>query len=500
MLEKWTTLDLRSLALYRISISVVILFDLFFYRLPNLTAFYTNEGFLPRFAFEGSLYVPVHFSLFFINDSFLFSLFLFLLLICSCVGLLLGWKTRWMTFFVWILLTSMHNRNPLTLQGGDFLIRLSLFWGMFLPLGKAWSIDSALSPPLKDFRTQGIMNIAFGLQILYMYWFGLFAKSGPEWTQDFTAVYYALQLDNFVRPFGVWLREQPLVYLKPLAIITLLGEFFLPLMLFIPWFKGWIRILAVFGLIAMHTSFEMFLAVGIFPYACFAVVLVFLPSSFWDLFSNSYPFDDWIRYQSQRLHLRFPFLTKTPSSVSPFLKKIGLSFGISCFLLVSWYNLFKSEIYHIPLKLGQFCEVFRLDQYWGMFAPSPSREDGWMVMVGKLKDGRTFNLYDHFYNFSFPEKFETEEILLNPPKPENAKNTFMDDRWRKYFMNIWAKDFQNYRAFLGRYIALQWNTRYSGNDQLAEFWIYYRLERTPDLGKTEPTVNMMLWHHWCFDK
>jgi hypothetical protein len=250
----------------------------------------------------------------------------------------------------------------------------------------------------------------------------------------------------------------------------------------------------------MHTSFETFLAVGIFPYACFSVVLAFLPESFWNLFKNLYRIDDWVRYEGQKLYLNYPWLTKFEYNPSQFFKKIGLSFGIICFLLVSWYNLFKSDIYRIPLRLGQFCEIFRLDQYWGMFAPSPSREDGWMLMVGKLKDGRTFNLYEHFHDFSFPNKFESIEILINPPKPADVRNSFADDRWKKYFMNIWAKDFQSYRAFLGRYIALQWNRRYSGDNQLAEFWIYYRLEKTPDIDQTGQIANMMLWHHWCFEK
>ena len=58
--------------------------------------------------------------------------------------LVLGWKTRFATIASWVLLLSLQNRNTMILSGEDNLALLLLFWGMFLPLGARYSVDSAL--------------------------------------------------------------------------------------------------------------------------------------------------------------------------------------------------------------------------------------------------------------------------------------------------------------------------------------------------------------------
>lgn len=63
--------------------------------------------------------------------------------ICA-VALLLGVRTRVATVARWLLLVSLHTRNPYLLPAGDTLLRLYLFWAMFLPLGAACSMNRAL--------------------------------------------------------------------------------------------------------------------------------------------------------------------------------------------------------------------------------------------------------------------------------------------------------------------------------------------------------------------
>src|SRR5436853_608469 len=111
-------LDLRSLALYRIGISLFVLYDLTS-RLFDLTAHYTDLGTMPRvFAaayFKAhSIYTawsPAPFSLHMAVGSAWGTTLIFVIHAIAAVALLLGFRTRLMTLIVWYLLSSLHTRN-----------------------------------------------------------------------------------------------------------------------------------------------------------------------------------------------------------------------------------------------------------------------------------------------------------------------------------------------------------------------------------------------------
>ncbi|MEO0665168.1 MAG: sodium-dependent bicarbonate transport family permease, partial [Pseudomonadota bacterium] len=58
------------------------------------------------------------------------------------LGLLLGLFTRPVTFLLWTMLTALHLRQGWVIQGGDDLLRNFLFFSLFLPLGRRWSLDA----------------------------------------------------------------------------------------------------------------------------------------------------------------------------------------------------------------------------------------------------------------------------------------------------------------------------------------------------------------------
>lgn len=73
----------------------------------------------------------------------LFMQFIFLVHIAIAMCVCVGYYTRIMTCLLWFMTISLHNRNHLVLHSGDILMRLELFFAMFLPLGEVYSIDSA---------------------------------------------------------------------------------------------------------------------------------------------------------------------------------------------------------------------------------------------------------------------------------------------------------------------------------------------------------------------
>lgn len=192
--------DLRSLAALRIVLALVVLMDLA-ERASSLRTLYTDEGAYPRRLLLGSLN-EWQWSVFLSAGTIALVRLLFVGAAVAALGLLLGYRTRLMTLIVWVMVVSIQLRNPLLLNAGDTLLRLLLFWGIFLPLGARWSIDRKRESGLARRPTQYLSIATMGLllQIAFMYWFTAALKTGRPWRADGTALYYALGLREISRP------------------------------------------------------------------------------------------------------------------------------------------------------------------------------------------------------------------------------------------------------------------------------------------------------------
>ena len=123
---------------------------------------------LPRSAITTPRYVSLHF----LDGTADFQGALFVIAGLFALALLVGWWTRLATAASWFLLTSLHARNPMVLQGGDTLLRLLLFWGLFLPLGRAgrWTAWRRGGRPPGDAEVSA-GSAALVLQVCFVYWF-----------------------------------------------------------------------------------------------------------------------------------------------------------------------------------------------------------------------------------------------------------------------------------------------------------------------------------------
>ena len=135
--------DLRSLALLRIGLAISVLADLAM-RAGDLVRMYTDRGVLPGdllVELEGrAVYLSLHY---WAGASPLTQALLFAVTAASAVALLLGWRTRAMVAICWYLVSSVQVRLPLAYFGGDSVLRLLLFWSVFLPIGARFSLDKA---------------------------------------------------------------------------------------------------------------------------------------------------------------------------------------------------------------------------------------------------------------------------------------------------------------------------------------------------------------------
>ena len=198
-------IDLSSLALFRVALGLAILVNLANLA-PWAADFFSDQGVLTRDALVAST-SPHRFSLYLGNGKPIFVWLLFGVHALAALGLIVGWRSQWMAAVNWLLLISLINRNPFILQGGDQLITLLAFWGMFLPLGARWSVDAALADkPLPSPANShlSIASAAMLAQVLYVYFIGALLKDSAIWIPDGEAVYYATHLANGLPASRAW--------------------------------------------------------------------------------------------------------------------------------------------------------------------------------------------------------------------------------------------------------------------------------------------------------
>lgn len=274
-------IDLRTLALFRFALGLT-LFCVVCRCIPDAAAFWSDAGALTRaqvFDYDG-----LHrLSLYFLNGTPWFATVLMLVQAVFALMFMLGWRTRLASILSFVLWASLVNRGVLTLIGGDLLMSCLLFWAMFLPTGARFSVDAALAsePPPKDNRHLSWASAALLVQVMSVYFFSALLKSSPQWVPDYTAVYYALSLDRYATPLGLWLLDFPLL-LKALTFFVWWLELLGPLLIFSPVLTRVFRLPIQLAFMAMHVGFLLCLELGHFPFVSLSSLTVFTGGWIWD--------------------------------------------------------------------------------------------------------------------------------------------------------------------------------------------------------------------------
>jgi predicted DCC family thiol-disulfide oxidoreductase YuxK len=139
----------------------------------------------------------------------------------------------------------------------------------------------------------------------------------------------------------------------------------------------------------------------------------------------------------------------------------------------------------IPQELKPLVNITRIDQKFDMFAPKPLVDDGWYVIPGILSSGK---LVDLFKNGS----------AVSYEKPLDVSSLYKNQRWQKYMMNLWNRDYEKYRLSYGQYLCRSWNKEHDHSNQLQTFQIIFMRETTlPDYQVPE-VVPVTIWDHHCF--
>jgi len=477
-LKSLFSIDIRSLAFLRIGLGLLILYDLFF-RAFDLKAHYTDLGIFPRADLLKSTYYSSLWSIHHIHGSVFVEALLFLITAFFAVLLVAGYQTRLATVVSWFLSVSLFNRAPLIVTGGDTLLRLLLFWSMFIPLGAAFSVDRLLSP-LKKIPQSILSKATFAImmQVFFVYIFTWLHKyRGDEWWPEGTAVYYALSLEYMATPLGLWMREFPPWILRMLTYGVYWFEFLGALLLFLL-FKSHTRLVLVGLFIFMQVSFGLGLSLGIFSIVNMLALLVFLPGLFWDILP--------LHLFKQKIPGFKKIISHLPKrNIRLNLSWLGQFFVLFALSLTLLYNLahLNQIRFSLPPVLSSTITLLRLNQRWTMFAAKPPKHEGWFVFEGKLKNGTKLDL-------------RTQKPIIWE-RPEKIYKTFKNYRWRKFMMNIRKKKFKRYRKLYAKYACREWNEKHTSSEKLEKLTMYFMQQKTlPDLKRSEPK-KLTLLRHTC---
>jgi hypothetical protein len=291
LVETYATLDERSLGLGRIVLAAALLVDLG-KRVPHLRTWYTNEGLLPNHTVLWSPPYEHTFSLFFMASHWYEALFGFALCALAYLALLAGYRTKLAQLASFVAVLSLHGRVLFIGIGGDIVLSSLVFWTLFLPLGRRFSVDSLLAElrsvardAPRDERAAGVAHFAcFALivQLATIYVLNAWQKNGPMWL-DGTLVHYVLELDPIVTRYAVALRGE----LTPgvTALLThaaRVGEALIPLLLLLPVLTRVARPLAMLAIIGLHAGFALLMNVGLFSLAMICYTPFLAPGALWD--------------------------------------------------------------------------------------------------------------------------------------------------------------------------------------------------------------------------
>ena len=492
LLRNMFSLDWRSLALLRMGLAVVVLCDLFVCG-RSVGAFYTDDGVLPRDWVD----VPANplMGLHLAGDGVWYEGGLLALEAASALLLLLGWRTRYVTVLSWVLLLSRQARNPLLLFGPDIVLRLGLFWGMFLPLGRRFSLDAAAGrerPPAEpDYF--GVAGFCFIFQFLLIYFTNSAVKSGPSWQVSHTAVYEALALEMYARPLGQWFNQFDTLN-RWITVVVPRLELYGPLLFILPWWTGRARLLGFTIFFVLQLGFNLTMTLGLFGPVMIAVMLALLPTEFWTGIAEP---------AGCRLARSLPFLRPRPAGPTPpppgsrvagqprwwngsrwWQPLRWLRDGPLLFLALyaaAWdHDTLPGRRPLLPQTWRWIAWDLGLDQQFDMFGTDPQTDDGWFVLCGTLKNGRTVNAFTGVSPADFSH-------------PASVPETYRDQRWAAWLVQLWYPEAATYLEPFALYLGRDWNRTHAGGEEMATLQVIFRWEGTGPNHTRQPLERVILW-------
>ncbi len=287
----------ERLALLRILLALALLTDLLISYLPILGELFGPEGVAFAGLHDEWMLKQWHWTILFFNtDDMCIIKWVFALWLLVTILLLVGWHTRIMAILVWFLTMCFHSRNWVVTNSGDDLLNAALFLIMFMPSGRAFSLDwwrekrrlvkrglplpAGWDAPLVP--AWGVRLLQIQLCVVYLSTGlaklrGYFVPGEPSTWWEGSSIYYVL--NSIPRTRIAW-AEFPLPWWATYGMtwVSVWWETLFPLLVLWGRTRKW----ALWFGVALHLGIFLLLEVGWFSFYTLALYGVWVPGDFWD--------------------------------------------------------------------------------------------------------------------------------------------------------------------------------------------------------------------------
>lgn len=474
-------IDPRSLACFRMALASLLLVDLAL-RVPDIRAFYTDQGILPIQLIR-DYYDGWRWSLYFLDGSFAFQVTLFSFAAVFAIAMLVGYRTRLATIASWIMLASLHTRMPFILNDGDVYLRVLMFWGMFLPLGQVWSLDARRRAPGSSGwrRVISVGTVAVLLQTCLVYWSTGYAKCNAGWFGG-DAMCYVMGMEFYARPLGTSLLNFPIL-LRVMGVAAVLLELAGPTLVWLPWFTPRVRLATIACFAGLHMGIELTMMVGLFSYIAITAWIPFLPREFWESRALRWLSARWpVAATDRRAQSASAPAVSTPAAAprKAWAGRTFFFFGqglcLGCLLFVVVWSLHRNFNWNFPQPLapgiGSVASLTNLGQQWQMYGVPPTGEI-WYVYRARLRNGQIVDVMQG-------------GAPIQSGKPPRIADTFWNHRWRLLHFDLLRVKSAPLRQSIAEYMCRRWNARHGEDEQVVVLDVYCRARL---IGRDHPPEN-----------
>jgi hypothetical protein len=449
MTKSWNVfaLDHRSVRLFRLMLGFGLVVQMISL-LWSVGDFYTDDGVLSRRFLSLVGRSSGFFSPFMWSGGWWWPALL-ISLIALLGGLLIyDIYPRLVSLLAFLLLLSLHHRNPLIIYGVDDLAAMLTFWSIFLPStrrkGEAEVFFSGVS-------------LAVVMQVAMFYAVVGFSKSTESWWHNPIASYIALQGDALTTLAGKFFAGFPRL-LEFGTRIVLICERGLWIFLLCPGRKGAWRLAMVLPLAGMHVLFGLCMHLGLFPYFDLVLLALVTPPWFWDQFATSRHF--------------LPPVAAAPTAPVRWWEAVSEPLAMAAVAVFIWTalsNMPFTEKVRLSKDLRKWQASWGLTQSWQMFAPDPYRDDGWWVSVGWTESGAEVDLFS----------LQTGPVSFL--RPRDAFLHSGGERWATFMFGLQTELMAFLRPSLVDFMCRRWGTAH--REPLVEVQLYFVGERTKPPGE-----------------
>ena len=467
--------DPRSLGLFRIGFALLLLADLV-HRYRGLDVWYTNSGLLPNHTLLWRPPATHMFSVFFMASSRAEAQLGFGVCALVYIAFGLGYRTRLAHAAALICRVSLNSRLALLENGGDMVMNLLCLFTLALPLGRRFSIDalrSSLRPsPLTAAQDpdQPVHSLAVAgliVQFALIYFFNALSKQGNAWSGG-EAVHYALHLDKFVTPLGVWMREHvPPEMIRIMTRSVLATEWLGFALLITPLFRNVARAIAILVMPLLHLSFALGLDLGLFSAAMISFYPLLITRAHWDALAR------WRgKYVAPQVEQR---ASVQRTRLLPELAVAALIFAIATEIVNDNASVPPSWRWPRTAWTSAVIEYPRLLQGWRMFAPNAPQEDSMIYIDATTARGERVDPYN-----------QLASRVASPVADVVPERLGQDQFFTMYSDRIGYAGFAPYRQALHEWLLAHPTRTGRPDDCLLSYDAYLIVDASPALGSQTP--------------